>query len=97
MFCTVGQNLCGFGQYAQGCTGRGAYAESSGAPICLDIQLAVSVGGAGLRGLVSSLNRDSIWRTPDFLLMQRNAWYPSVTFNGAVLTHQGIHSGFLNE
>ncbi|MFT6637145.1 MAG: hypothetical protein ACJAUE_003072 [Alcanivorax sp.] len=96
MFCTVGQNLCGFGRYAQGCTGGAPILNRAGRQYVWTSSLAVSVG-AGLRGLVSSLNRDSIWRTPDFLLMQRNAWYPSVTFNGAVLTHQGIHSGFLNE
>lgn len=37
---------------------------------------------------------DSIGQEPDSLLMQRNAWYPSVKFNGAVMAHQGIHSGF---
>jgi len=41
---------------------------------------------------------DSIWQAagqePDSLLMQRNAWYPSVEFNGAVMAREGTHSGF---
>ena len=96
MFCTVGQNLCGLVSMHKVAQVGAPILNRAGRQYVWTSSLAVSVG-AGLRGLVSSLNRDSIWRTPDFLLMQRNAWYPSVAFNGAVLTHQGIHSGFLNE
>ena len=90
---TAGQNLCCFCRYAQGCILRGVYSESSGTGNVPGHSVWQSLAGAG-----PAKYCDSIWQAagqePDSLLMQRNAWYPRVEFNGAVMAREGNHSGF---